>query len=396
MAGQTEAALPEFYRGLLDGYYVELVVDWLPDKRVEGEIWTAAHKIMPADLGFVFAKVRGDNNLDGQLELEIVGDEVSERRGAGQAKRLGIASLQKNLSGDYIEWTGEYRPAAGDAVPMTMYRERRNSPPAENQADGTGALDVPSGKQGSPDTGACEEGVCTPVRMEVCIDTKHGKEAREYFQWLKFPLELPFHSPAGDNYPGEFSCNGEPGLLEVDGFSETYWEQELKSLPFVTSVRRAGKPGGRDSGVIEMPISSFFSGAVPDDEEAVKKITAFFNDYFSKAVAAGSITLSMKERTQFNYTIDIAGTSSALASRKPGFRERHRLSIMMSQPYPYDYPEKFAVYVSLPVAQSAALGHGELPLPDAYSDIEDGSVSAFLQKIVSALAYRYRAAVWTP
>jgi len=396
IAEQADTSMPEFYRGLLDGYYVELVVDWLPDKRVEGEIWTAAHKVTPKELGFVFAKVQGENQRDGQLELEIVGDEVSEKNGTGSAKRIGVAFLKKKLTGGYIEWAGEYKGATGEKAPMVMYRERRQAaaltkPDYENDGkkrsldeDGKSAID------------SCKEGVCHPVRIEVCVQKKSVAEAQDYFEWLKFPAEVSCDPETGHGCTSDSLCTGETWVLDVDGFSEPYWEQELKNLPFILSARRTGGGTGHDTGIIEMPIASFFSGNSPDHEEAVKNIREFFHEYFSEELAAGSVTLTMKERTKFNYVIDILGVSSSLALRKPGRWEYHQLRIMMSQPYPEAYPEKFAVYLDLPTTQYIEWTENEQPPSDKFIPIHDDVPSAFLEKMVSAFAHRYRAAVWTP
>jgi hypothetical protein len=394
-SAQADEDIPGFYRGLLNGYYVELVVDWRPDKSIEGEIWTAAHKVTPRELGFDFAKVEGDNQLSGHLELEIVGDEVSEKNDTGHGKPLGVASLKKTLTGEYIEWTGEYKRATGEKLPMMIYRKRRHS----------SSLTKPDNEkeeqERSPDeneisgTGSCEEGVCNPVRIEVCVQKKSVSEAREYFEWLKFPVEVPCASPSGNGCVSDSLCTGETWVLEVDGFSEPYWQQELENLPFVISARRTGGVS-HDTGIIEMPIASFFSDPVPDHEEAVKNISKFFNEYFSEALADGSVTMTMKERTKFNYIIDILGVSPSLSLRKPGLWEYHQLSIMMSQPYPYDYPGKFAVYVGLPTPRYIEWTDNEQPPSGKFIPIKDDVPSAFLEKMVSAFAHRYRAAVWTP
>jgi hypothetical protein len=395
-AVHADENIPKFYRGLLNGYYVELVVDWLPDKSVEGEIWTAAHKVTPRELGFDFAKVKGDNQLSGHLELEIVGDEVSEKNNAGNAKAIGIASLKKTLTGDYIEWSGEYRRTTGETLPMVMYRERR--PLSDREKPVT----EKDGQERSPHAnelsgaGTCEDSVCGPVWIDVCVQKKSISEAREYFQWLKFPVEVLCASSSESGCARESICTGETWVLEVDGFSEPYWERELENLPFITSARRSGGTAGHDTGIIEMPLASFFSDTVPDHEEAVKKISEFFNEYFSEAIPTGNVKMTMKERTRFNYIIDILGDSPSLSLRKPGVWEHYQLRIMMSQPYPYDYPEKFAVYVGLSAAQYSEWTENEEPPSDSFVTIKDDGPSVFLERMVSAFAHKYRAAVWTP
>jgi hypothetical protein len=395
-AVQADDDIPEFYRGLLNGYYVELVVDWLPDRTVEGEIWTAAHKVTAGELGFAFAKVQGDNQINGHLDLEIVGDEIGEKNDDGGEKQLGVASLKKTLTGDYIEWTGEYRRTTGEKVPMMIYRERRHlSGPKKEVGEKEGQERSPD-EHGISGTGSCEEGVCQPVLMEVCVPKKSVSEARDYFEWLKFPVEATCASQGGNGCVRDSLCSGETWVLEVDGFSEPYWEQELNNLPFIISAHRTREGAGYNTGIIEMQISSFFSGTVPDHEEAVKNIHEFLNAYFSESVGAGSVTMKMRERTKFNYIIDILGLSSSLSLRKPGLWEHHQLRIMMSQPYPDAYPEKFAVYLGLPNAQFIEWTENEPPPSDKFIPIKDDESSAFLEKIVSAFAHRYRAAVWTP
>ena len=400
-SGQTPAAqadddVPEFYRGMLDGYYVELVVDWLPDKSVEGEIWTAAHTVTPRELGFDLAKVQGDNQLSGHLKLEIVGDEVSGKKEGGKGRPLGVASLKKTLTGDYIEWAGEYRRATGETLPMMIYRERKLLSGQAKQVDESEEQERSPDENALSVTASCEEGVCTPVQIEVCVEKKSASEARAYFEWLKFPVEVPCDSASGNGCVRDSLCPGETWVLEVDGFSEPYWEKELINLPFIISARRTEGAAGHDTGIIEMPIASFFSGSVPDNEEAVRNIAEFFNEYFSEAIATGSVEITMKERTKFNYTIDILGISPSLSLRKSGLWEYHQLRIMMSQPYPYAYPDKFAVYVGLPTAQYTKWTENQQPPSDKFMNIKDDGPSAFLEKMVSAFAYRYRAAVWTP
>jgi hypothetical protein len=394
-AAHADEDIPEFYRGQLNGYYVEMVVDWLPDKSVEGEIWTASQKVTYRELGFDSAKVRGVNQLSGHLELEIVDGEISGKNDAGEEKPLGIASLEKTLTRDYIEWTGEYKRATGETVPMSIYRDRNLSGETK-QADESEEQESSPDENGLSGTGSCEEGVCPPVRIDICVEKKSVGEAREYFEWLKFPVAVPCASQSENGCLSDSPCAGETWILEVDGFSEPYWEQELKSLPFIISVRRTGGIGGSDTGIIEMPVASFFSESVPDDEVAVKNIAEFFNEYFSDAIAAGNVEITMKERTKFNYSIDILGDSPSLSLRKPGLWEHYHLSIMMSRPYPYDYPEKFAVYMGIPDAQYIEWTEDEKPPADKFLPMQNPGPAAFLEKMVSAFAYRYRAAVWTP
>jgi hypothetical protein len=128
----------------------------------------------------------------------------------------------------------------------------------------------------------------------------------------------------------------------------------------------------------------------------VKNIREFFYEYFSEAIAAGSVTMTMTERTKFNYIIDILGPSPSLALSKPGFWEHHELRIMMSQPYPYAYPEKFAAYMGLPSARYIEWSENQPPPSDKFIPINEEVPFAFLEKMVSAFAHRYRAAVWTP
>jgi hypothetical protein len=394
-AAHADENIPEFYRGQLNGYYVEMVVDWLPDKSVEGEIWTASQKVTSRELGFDSAKVRGDNQLSGHLELEIVDGEVREENDTREEKPLGMASLEKTLTGDYIEWRGKYKRSTGETVPMTIYRERNLSGETK-QADESDEQESSPDEHGLSGTGSCEAGVCPPVWINVCVEKKRAGEAREYFEWLKFPVAVPCASQSGDGCVRDSLCAGESWVLEVDGFSEPYWEQELESLPFIISARRTGEEAGHDTGIIEMPITSFFSGSVPDNEEAVKNIAQFFNEYFSDAIADGSVEITMKERTKFNYAIDILGASSSLSLHKPGLWEHHHLRIVMSRPYPYDYPEKFAVYMGIPDSQYIKWTGNEKPPTDKFLPMRDDGHAAFLEKMVSAFAYRYRAAVWTP
>lgn len=394
-AAHADENLPEFYRGQLNGYYVEMVVDWLPDKSVEGEIWTASQKVTSRELGFDSAKVRGDNQLSGHLELEIVDGEMSGKNDTGEEKPLGIATLEKTLTRDYIEWSGEFKRATGETVPMTIYRDRNMSGETKQTDDSEKQERAPD-ENGISGTGSCEEGVCPPIRIDVCVEKKNVGEAREYFEWLKFPVVAPCASQSEKGCVRDALCTGDSWILEVDGFSEPYWEQELESLPFIISARRTGEAAGRDTGIIEMPVISFFSGSVPDNEEAVKNIAQFFNEYFSDAIAVGSVEIAMKERTKFNYAIDILGASSSLSLHKPGLWEHHYLRIMMSQPYPHDYPEKFAVYMGIPAAQYIEWSGNGKPPTDKFLPIQDDGPSAFLDKLVAAFAYRYRAAVWTP
>lgn len=384
-AGRT---VPKFYKGLLDGYYVELVVDWLPDKRVEGEIWTAAHKVTPRDLGFVFARVQGENERDGRLELEIVGDEVREKDASESGKRIGIAYLNKNLTDDYIEWKGEYRSSGGEMLPMIMYRERRQPVNKGNQ-------EMSRGERGRAGPNSCEDGTCAPVRLEVCIETKDLKEAAEYFTWLSFPAEHLCGPQAERKCISESGCTGERWILEVDGFSEPFWEQELLNLPFIVSARRSRETTANDIEIVEMPISSFFSGKVPDHQEARQKINDFFHDYFSGAIASGNISVTMQERTKFNYLMDISGISDSELNKLelPGC---HQLSIMMSQPYPSDHPDTFAIYFGFPRVQYTECSRHDIPPSDELMTIGNNGPSAFLEKLVSAFAFKYRASVWTP
>jgi hypothetical protein len=279
---------------------------------------------------------------------------------------------------------------------MLIYRERRHSSDRikpVNEIEGQERSQEANERSGA---GSCEEGVCGPVRIDLCVQKKSISEAREYFQWLKFPVEVPCASSSESGCVRKSLCSGETWVLEVDGFSEPYWERELENLPFIISARRSGGAAGNDTGIIEMPITSFFSDTVPDHEEAVKRISEFFNEYFSEAIPTGSVKMTMKERTRFNYVIDILGVSPSLALRKPGVWEHHQLRIMMSQPYPYDYPGKFAVYVGLSTAQYSEWPENEEPPSDSFVTIKDDGPSVFLERMVSAFAHRYRAAVWTP
>jgi hypothetical protein len=392
-ADESGSSVPTMYRGLLDGYYVELVVDWLPDKAVEGDIWTAAHKVTPEELGFVFAKVRGDNPVHGHLELQILEeeDEGTEKNRAEFSKKLGEASLTKKLTRDYIEWSGEYRSATGEKVPMMLYRERRKPDAGSHVSIETGKQDEAL-KRSSHGADYCGEGSCDPVGIEVCVLQSRTEEAKDYFQWLHFPVEVL----CGAASQQECKCDGERWLLEVDGFSEPYWVQELVNLPFITSARRSSSVTGLDPGIIEMPIASYFSGAVPNHAEAMKKLNEFLNDYFSSEGAEHPVEIKVNDRSKFNYVVDLSGPGHLLSLHKPGVWERHTLRVIMSQPYPDRHPDKFAVYLGLPSAQYAEWPEDTQLPPDTFSDIEDSQRTIFMEKMISALAHRHRAAMWTP
>ena len=191
IADESVSSDPKLYRGLLDGYYIELVVDWLPNKAVEGDIWTAAHKVTPEELGFVFAKVRGDNQINGHLELQILEDEdeSAEKDHAELIKKLGEASLTKTLTRNYIEWSGEYRRSTGEKVPMMLYRERRKST-ASSVSIERGKQDKSLDEKRRDGVEYCGEGSCDPVGIEVCVQQSRTQEAKDYFQWLHFPVEV--------------------------------------------------------------------------------------------------------------------------------------------------------------------------------------------------------------
>jgi hypothetical protein len=394
MADQSGSNLPKLYRGLLDGYYIELVVDWLPDKVVEGDIWTAAHKVTPEELGFDSAKVLGDNQIHGHLELQILEDvgEGAEKSHAQLIKKLGKASLTKRLTRNYIEWSGEYRSTTGEKVPMMLYRERKKPTASSKVSIERGTQDNALDEGSRHGVEYCEEGSCDPVGIEVCVEQSRTKEAKDYFQWLKFPVEVL----CGAASQQECECDGERWLLEVDGFSEPYWAQELVNLPFISSARRSSSVAGFDPGIIEMPIASFFSGTVPDDAEAIRNLNEFLNEYFAKSASEGRIEINVNARTKFNYVIDLLGPSLSLSLKRQGVWEKHQLRVMMSQPYPEHHPDKFAIYLGLPSAKYIQWQENTKPPIDKFSDIQGDRLSVFVEKIISAFAHRYRAAMWTP